>query len=72
MCLFHKILDGMANSVDPYQFVCVELLRPSQPDWVMSSVVSLPNHTFTGQAEYSKQLTSIVHIFLPETDNCPS
>ena len=31
-------------------FVCVEVLRPSQPNWVMSSAVSLPNHTYTGQA----------------------
>ena len=31
-------------------FVCVEVLRPSQPSGVMSSAVSLPNHTFTGQA----------------------
>ena len=31
-------------------FVCVEVLWPSQPNWVMSSAVSLPNHTFTGQA----------------------
>ena len=31
-------------------FVCVGVLRPSQPDGVMSSAVSLPNHTFTGQA----------------------
>ena len=31
-------------------FVCVEVLRPSQSNGVMSSVVSLPNHTFTGQA----------------------
>ena len=31
-------------------FVCVEVLRPSQPDGVMLSAVSLPNHTFTGQA----------------------
>ena len=31
-------------------FVCVEVLRPSQPNGVMSSEVSLPNHTFTGQA----------------------
>ena len=31
-------------------FVCVEVLRPSQPNAVMSCVVSLPNHTFTGQA----------------------
>ena len=26
-----------------------EVLRPSQPNGVMSSAVSLPNHTFTGQ-----------------------
>ena len=31
-------------------FVCVEVLRPSQPNGVTSSAVSLPNHTFTGQA----------------------
>ena len=31
-------------------FVCVEVLRPSQPNGVMSSAVSLPNHTYTGQA----------------------
>ena len=55
-----------------YLFVCVEVLRPSQPNGVMSSVVSLPNHTFTGQALSSKRLTSIVHILSPETDNCPS
>ena len=29
---------------------CVEVLRPSQPNGVMSNAVSLPNHTFTGQA----------------------
>ena len=33
-----------------FQFVCVEVLQPSQPNRVMSSAVSLPNHTFTGQA----------------------
>ena len=31
-------------------FVCVAVLRPSQPNGVMSGAVSLPNHTFTGQA----------------------
>ena len=31
-------------------FVCVDVLQPSQPNGVMSSAVSLPNHTFTGQA----------------------
>ena len=30
--------------------VCVKILWPSQPNGVMSSMVSLPNHTFTGQA----------------------
>ena len=52
-------------------FVCVEVLWPSQPNGVMLSMVSLPNHTFTGQAKPTKLLTSIVHIFLPETDKCP-
>ena len=48
-----------------FGFVCVEVLRPSQPDGVMSSAVSLPNHTFTGQGWSSKRLTSIVHILSP-------
>ena len=55
-----------------YLFVCVEVLRPSQLSGVMSSAVSLPNHTFTGQAYSSKRLTIIVRILSPETDNCPS
>ena len=53
-------------------FVCVEVLQPSQPNGVMSSAVSLPNHTFIGQAQSSKRLTSIVHILSSETDNCAS
>ena len=52
-------------------FICVEVLRPSQPKG-MSSAVSLHNHAFTGQAFSSKRLTSIVHILSPETDNFPS
>ena len=31
-------------------FVCGGGLRPSQPSGIMSGAVSLPNHTFTGQA----------------------
>ena len=50
-------------------FVCVEVLRPSQPSGVMSSAVTLPNHTFTGQALSSKRLTSIVHILSPENNS---
>ena len=53
-------------------FVSVEVLRPSQPNGVMLSAVNLPNHTFTGQTESFKPLTSIVQILLPETDKCPS
>ena len=61
-----------SNSIQSNLFVCVEVLQPSQPNRVMYSAVSLPNHTFTWQAQSSKQLTSIVHILSQETDNCPS
>ena len=44
----------------------------SQPIGVMLNVISLPNHTFTGQAQSSKRLTGIVHVLSPETDTCPS
>ena len=33
-------------------FVCVEVLQPSQPIGAMSSVVSLPNYTFTGRLSH--------------------
>ena len=45
-------------------FVCVEVLRPGQLNGVMSSMVNLPNNTFTGQDKSSKWLTRIVHILL--------
>ena len=48
------------------------IVTPNTTNGVMSSAVSLPNYTFTGQAYSSKRLTSIVHIFSPETDNCSS
>ena len=41
------ILDFLSTHL---AIVCVEVLRPSQLNGVMSSAVSLPNHTFTGQA----------------------
>ena len=41
-CSYHHFAETL--------FVCVEVLRPSQPNGVMSSAVSLPNHSFTGQA----------------------
>ena len=63
MKLGHELCPLHAKSLSgPYflnKFVCVEVLRPSQPNGVMSSAVSLPKHTFTGQG-YSKRLTSIV------------
>ena len=49
ICFCVEILMN-TNSVYCGEFVCVEVLRPSQPNGVMLSVVSLPNHTFTGQA----------------------
>ena len=36
-------------SIDVCLFVCVEVLQPTQLNGVMNAV-SLPNHTFTGQA----------------------
>ena len=44
VCLSIMLLATLAK------FVCVEVLWPSQPNGFMSSVVSLPYHTFTGQA----------------------
>ena len=49
-----KIIDNFIISSQKHNvvglFVCVQVLWPSQPDRVMSSAVSLLNHTFTGQA----------------------
>ena len=59
----------MSKTLSTGVFVCVEVLRPSQPNGVMSSAVSLPNHTFTGQAQSSKRLTSIVYILSPENEH---
>ena len=41
---------GPCSGMKHFLSVCVEVLRPSQPNGVMSSAVSSPNHTFTGQA----------------------
>ena len=48
-----RVGSGRLNRITrakPRLFVWFEVLRPSQPSGVMSSAVSLPNHTFTGQA----------------------
>ena len=46
-----NIAEGHKQSLQTAMYkVCVEVLRPSQPRGVMSSAVSLPNHTITGQA----------------------
>ena len=62
MCLWPEVMSAVQNQyrycyntaaylqMRNTVFVCVEVLRPSQPNGVMSSTVSLPNHTFTGQA----------------------
>ena len=41
---------AIISNTTPKLFVCVQVLRPSQPNRAMSSAVSLPNHAFTGQA----------------------
>ena len=68
-CLYPSMEDKLRLRPCAYLisiFVCVEVLRPSRPNGVMSSAVSLHNHTFT------KRLISIMHVLSPETDNCPS
>ena len=45
-----RTLEATLKSCLASLFVCVEVLRPSQTNGVMWSAVSLPNHTFTGQA----------------------
>ena len=49
-------------------FVCVEVLRPSQPSGVMLSAVSLPNHAFTGLAKSSEGSNQYCCILSLETD----
>ena len=46
----NQVLCNMGSYHFMMLFVCVEVLQPSQPNGVRSSVVRLPNHTFTGQA----------------------
>ena len=46
-----SLIQQFLNTLTGNLFVCVEVLRPSQPNGVMSSMVSLPYHTFTGQAK---------------------
>ena len=48
--LWNILFKILGHSMKLCLFVCVEVLRPSQPNGVMSSTVNLPNHTFTGQA----------------------
>ena len=55
---------GFMGPVNPMG--SVEVSQSSQPNGVMSSMVNLPNHTFTEQAWSSKRLTSIVFILLSE------
>ena len=37
-----------------FLFVCIAVIRPSQPIWVMSSKVSLPYQLFLGQVQSSR------------------
>ena len=38
---------GRKGMEEKILFICVKVLRPTQPIMVMSSTVSLPNHTFS-------------------------
>ena len=44
------VLHVLKKTTIVFFFVCVVVLWPSHVTEVMSTMVSLPNHTFTGQA----------------------
>ena len=48
--MFLILVEALCMCVCESVFVCVKVIQPSQPNGVMSSAISLPNHTFTGQA----------------------
>ena len=50
VCLQTHYINCLTEELGMFVCVCVEVLRPSQPNGVMSSAVSLPNHMFTGKA----------------------
>ena len=50
-----------------FHIVCVEVLWPSQPNRVMLSVVSLPNHTFSRAGLYSLQSSKLVLLHILTT-----
>ena len=55
---YHPISTQSTNFIVFRLIDWVKVLQPSQSFRVMSGVVSLPNHTFPGQATISKQLTN--------------
>ena len=58
---FCGISSGSTLFAEAYlSIVCVEVLRPSQPIGVMSSVVSIPSQTFTCLSKYSKNGTVLI------------
>ena len=62
----------LSNYQIKWNIVCLFVLRfhgPVNPMGSCRAQSSLPNHTFTGQAKSTKQLTNIVYILSPETDN---
>ena len=56
LCVLSKRMGGKGQEANTGEkkrnslFICVEVLRLSQLNGVMSSAVILTNHTFTGQA----------------------
>ena len=46
---FSRWLPWQTSWISDWHFVCVEVLRSSQPNGAMSSAVSLPNHTILGR-----------------------
>ena len=50
--VWFDVITATQHAMGQVCFVCVEILRPSQPNGVMSSAVSLPYHAFMGTSVY--------------------
>ena len=64
-------LYSVSSDLALHYFGLISVLRPFNTFKAISSAVSYPNHTVSGQA--SKAVYQLlVHILLPVTDNCSS
>ena len=67
-----KVRQIICTVISVILFVCVEVLRPSNPMGSCRAWSVYLSILLMGRLKSSKRLTGIVHVLSPETDNCPS